>query len=68
MYELESEPDPEQIRKALIEYTKHATFPNIFIGTKHIGGYTDLKAIDDKGELESMIKGEKYKEPTKVTK
>lgn len=32
------------------------TVPMIFINDKLIGGYTDLKALDDDGKLDSMLK------------
>jgi glutaredoxin 3 len=30
--------------------------PQIFIGERHVGGYTDLAALDLKGELESLLR------------
>ena len=33
------------------------TVPMIFIGEKFIGGFTDMKAIHDRGELLPMIQG-----------
>ena len=39
---LEKEEFHQRLRKALIEYTSHKTFPNIFIGTHHVGGSNDL--------------------------
>lgn len=32
------------------------TVPMIFINDQLIGGYTDLKALDDEGKLDSMLK------------
>jgi glutaredoxin 3 len=29
--------------------------PQIFIGEKHVGGCDDLYALDDRGELESLL-------------
>ncbi|MCP5322898.1 MAG: glutaredoxin 3 [Candidatus Paracaedibacteraceae bacterium] len=31
------------------------TVPQIFINGKHIGGYGELKALNDEGKLESML-------------
>ena len=45
----------EAIQKYLLEKTGQRTVPNIFIGGKHIGGGTDLRAVADKGELAAMI-------------
>ncbi|MDE0882720.1 MAG: glutaredoxin 3 [Myxococcota bacterium] len=38
-------------RKWLIETTGQRTVPQIFIGDKSIGGYTELVALDRSGEL-----------------
>ena len=32
------------------------TSPQIFIGEKHVGGYVELKALDNKGELDTLLK------------
>tara|TARA_B100000965_G_C18994672_1_gene499816 strand:- start:13 stop:270 length:258 start_codon:yes stop_codon:yes gene_type:complete len=32
------------------------TIPQIFIGEKHVGGYVELKALDNKGELDTLLK------------
>jgi|TARA_B100001250_G_scaffold333326_1_gene298951 Glutaredoxin, GrxC family len=32
------------------------TIPQIFIGEKHVGGYVELKALDNKGELDILLK------------
>ena len=31
------------------------TIPQIFIDEKHIGGYVELKALENKGELDSLL-------------
>ena len=31
------------------------TIPQIFIGEKHVGGYVELKALENKGELDSLL-------------
>ncbi len=31
------------------------TVPQIFVGTRHLGGYDDIKALDDKGELDPIL-------------
>ena len=31
------------------------TIPQIFIEEKHIGGYVELKALENKGELDSLL-------------
>ena len=37
--------DYEQRKNALIQKTKHITFPQIFINGKFIGGYSDLLQV-----------------------
>ena len=32
------------------------TIPQIFIDEKHIGGYVELKALENKGELDILLK------------
>ena len=31
------------------------TVPQIFIGDKHVGGYVELKALENNGELDSLL-------------
>jgi len=31
--------------------------PQIFIGDYHVGGYDDLSALDNKGELDVLLSG-----------
>ena len=31
------------------------TVPQIFIGEKHIGGYVELKALENEGELDTLL-------------
>jgi len=31
------------------------TIPQIFIGEKHVGGYMELKALENKGELDIIL-------------
>ncbi len=32
------------------------TIPQIFVEDKHIGGYVELKALENKGELDKLLK------------
>ena len=32
------------------------TVPQIFIGEKHVGGYVELKTLENKGELDTLLK------------
>jgi glutaredoxin 3 len=36
-----------------------STFPQIFIGTTHVGGCEELYALDRAGKLDAMLAGEK---------
>jgi len=36
-----------------------STFPQIFIGERHIGGCDDLYALDREGRLDALLAGEK---------
>jgi len=55
--ELRIDIDPKYIDEAIIKSGGRKTVPQIFIGDYHIGGYDDLCAIDDKGELDPLLKG-----------
>jgi len=48
----------EIARDLLKERTGCATIPQIFLDGKFIGGCTHLLAMDESGELDSIIKGE----------
>jgi glutaredoxin 3 len=43
-------------RKALQERTGMRTVPQIFIAGKLIGGFSELAALDSKGELDTLLK------------
>ena len=45
---------PEELQ-ALKEKTGWMTVPMIFIDDKLIGGYSDMKALDDEGKLDALI-------------
>ncbi len=45
-------------RSAMIERAAGAhTVPQIFIGTRHIGGCDDLYALEDAGDLDRLLAG-----------
>ena len=46
--------DP-QLRAEMIEKSGRSTFPQIFIGGKHIGGFDDMNALNRAGSLDAMI-------------
>lgn len=43
-------------RKKLVELTGMRTVPQIFINEKGIGGYDQLAALEESGELDKLIK------------
>ena len=51
--DLTNKPDEMQ---ALKDKTGWRTVPIIMIGGKLIGGYSDMKALDDEGKLDDLLK------------
>ena len=44
-------------REEMLKKSKGAkTIPQIFVEDKHIGGYVELKALESKGELDTLLK------------
>jgi glutaredoxin 3 len=50
--------DPQR-RREMVERTGRRTVPQIFIGVTHVGGYDDLAALDEAGELDVLLHGGK---------
>lgn len=46
--------EPEQ-RAIMMEKTGRRTVPQIYIGDTHVGGYDDLAALDQDGELVPLL-------------
>ena len=47
----------EKKREEMLKKSNGAkTIPQIFIEEKHIGGYVELKALENKGELDTLLK------------
>jgi glutaredoxin 3 len=44
-------------RRWLEEATGRRTVPQIFIDGEPIGGYSDLRRLDDRGELDQLLAG-----------
>ncbi len=53
--EIEAGMDPAR-RREMVERSGRSTFPQIFIGDRHIGGCDDLLALDRAGELDPLLK------------
>ncbi len=52
--EINVEGDDEK-RAWLLQATGQRTVPQIFINDKPYGGFTDVKALDDAGELDKIL-------------
>jgi glutaredoxin 3 len=46
--------DPEK-RKEMMDRSGRFTFPQIFIGSTHVGGCDDLHDLDRRGELDALL-------------
>lgn len=46
--------DPAQ-RQVMMEKSGRSTFPQIFIGDRHIGGCDDMMALDRQGKLDELL-------------
>ncbi len=45
-----------ELRVAMMEKTGRRSVPQIYIGTRHVGGYDDLAALDHSGELTGLLR------------
>ncbi len=52
--EIEAGFDPD-LRREMIARSGASTFPQIFIGDRHIGGCDELVALDRDGRLDAML-------------
>jgi glutaredoxin 3 len=43
------------LRQAMMERTGRRTVPQIYIGETHVGGYTDLVALEHNGRLDGLL-------------
>jgi glutaredoxin 3 len=48
----------DDLRTWLVEATGQMTVPQIFAGERSLGGYSDLAALDARGELDPILRGE----------
>ncbi len=49
--------DPERRREMLERSNGRTTYPQIFIGERHVGGSDDLAALERSGELDRILNG-----------
>lgn len=55
--------EPEQIfvdanperRREMIQLSNRTSVPQIFIGERHVGGYSDMAELDMDGELDGLL-------------
>jgi len=52
--EIEAAFDPDR-RQEMIQRSGRATFPQIFIGERHIGGCDDMMALERAGQLDTLL-------------
>ena len=52
--EIEAASDPEK-RQEMMRRSGRATFPQIFIGERHIGGCDDMMALERAGQLDTLL-------------
>jgi len=53
--EIEAAFDPEKRREMLQRSGGRATFPQIFIGDRHVGGCDEMLALDREGKLDPLL-------------
>jgi glutaredoxin 3 len=42
-------------REEMVRLSGRTSVPQIFIGEKHVGGYTDMVALDREGQLDALL-------------
>lgn len=55
LVELDTDSNGSTIQRGLAEITGQRTVPNVFINGKHIGGNSDLQALNKSGELAKLL-------------
>lgn len=45
----------QELREEMIARSGRSTFPQIFIGDRHVGGSDDIHALDAAGKLDPML-------------
>jgi glutaredoxin 3 len=48
----------EELRAWLVEKTGQMTVPQIFVGERSLGGFSDIDALDRQGKLDPILRGE----------
>ncbi len=55
--EIDAEHD-DALRTWLVEATGQRTVPQIFVGDRSLGGFSDIDALDRDGKLDPLLRGE----------
>jgi glutaredoxin 3 len=55
--EIDAEGD-EELRTWLVQKTGQMTVPQIFVGERSLGGFSDIDALDRQGRLDPILRGE----------
>jgi glutaredoxin 3 len=55
--EIDAEHD-DALRSWLVEKTGQRTVPQIFVGERSLGGFSDIDALDRQGKLDAILRGE----------
>jgi GrxC family glutaredoxin len=51
-------------KREMIERSGRRTVPQIFVGDRHIGGFDELSALEDRGELNTLLAAAKAEADT----
>jgi glutaredoxin 3 len=54
--EIEAAFDPDKRREMIQRAGGRSTFPQIFVGDRHIGGCDDMIALEREGKLDPLLK------------
>jgi glutaredoxin 3 len=47
----------DALRQDVMQRSGRRTVPQIWIGERHVGGFDDLYALDQRGELDALLAG-----------
>ncbi len=48
----------DPLRAWLVEATGQRTVPQVFVGDRSLGGFSDVDALDRQGKLDALLRGE----------
>lgn len=52
----EADADDADVRAEMVARSGKRSVPQIFVGSRHVGGYEELYALERSGELDSLLK------------